>query len=129
MLLSLASYIIVCNEPRWLRDMLARVLDKVAGLHAHTGRADTARLHTLVRNEHPDWVIMTLGADGELPPEAQSLTAEQPSLGIVGIAPDGGGVKLQRHGFISDSIPDLSLDELIALLWPGDSGRAPAEAA
>lgn len=132
MFVSSVGLVIVANEPRWLRDMLARVLDKVVGLQTRTATADPAgvsRMVRLVRSAKPDWVVLTLSPDGELPSEAGSLTEEQPSLGVIGIAGDGGCVKLQRNGFVSETIRDFSLKELAVLIRQDSAGHSYGEAA
>lgn len=129
MFVSPTRRVIVANEPRWLRHMLARVLDKVAGLQACAVAPEQARDGAWPGGKHADWIILTLSSDGELPSEAAALTTEHPSLGIVGIAGDGGCVRLQRTGFVSRAMRDLSLEELAAVLRPGAFGHSLGEAA
>lgn len=112
--------ILVANEPRLLRQMLSKVLNRPSEVNVIGQVTSTSRLPLLVQLLHPDWVVLTLCENGSFPGMADKLSSVDPEVSILGVTENGDHVRA-RSRFGEMTLNSLALDELVALI--GDSDR------
>lgn len=108
--------IILANEPRLLREMLKRVVDKQPDLQVVGEVSDWAELPSTIEQTEAQWVILSLLADGKMPEIADSLLAAHPKLHVLAVALDGSRIKMKCGASEEEWLNNLSLDALIARL-------------
>ncbi len=118
-----AEEVIVAAEPPLLRGMLSRVIGGVRGLRVRAELADLAGLEAVLEKTTANWVIVTLGPDGEMPEIVRPVLEKHPSISVLGVAPDGSGAKMQRAGGTVTIMAELSLDQLIRIMMRPRSSR------
>lgn len=82
--------ILIANEPRLLREMLSHTIRSFPEFKVVGEIQGLAGLVVAIRKAAPQWVIISLTPGGQLPKIVASLLAENPFLGIVALATDGG---------------------------------------
>lgn len=108
--------IVLANEPRLLREMLQRVVDKQPDLQVVSEVSDWAELPSTIERTEAQWVILPLLADGKMPAIVDSLLSTSPTLHILAVAMDGSRIKMKCGASEEEWLNNLSLDALIALL-------------
>lgn len=88
------SRIILAVETRLLRELLKRAITRSPFLKVVEEVSEGADLSAKVKRKEAEWVFVSLRPDGELPETAEILLANQPSVSIIAVAPDGSQVKL-----------------------------------
>jgi hypothetical protein len=112
-----SSQIILANQPRLLRKMLHRALRNRVGLYISAEISDVTNLASVVQEKNPQWIVISLWPDDEIPQVVRSLLAERPSLCVLGMAVDCSQVKIKCGLSSSERIlHNLSLDGLIEIL-------------
>jgi hypothetical protein len=86
--------IVLANQPRLLREMLQRVLDKTPGLLVVAEEHRLDRLEEVFGQVQIDWLVVTLSSDGQLPHQVHVLLKQIPSLSLLAISSDGNHVKV-----------------------------------
>jgi DNA-binding NarL/FixJ family response regulator len=108
--------IILANEPRLLRKLLARVFDKASGVQVVCEISDLAELPDAVERTDPQWMIVPLWQQGKLPGVVKSILAQHPSIKVMGMAANGSAVAIERPGTQEQPLRNLSLGDLLAVL-------------
>lgn len=109
------SKIILANQPRLLRGMLKRVLQRDPDLCVVEEIVDLGNLATAIKREEADWVIVSFPVGGEIPEFINALLAAHPHVGVLAIATDGSQVKIMWKKPLIKEV-NLSLNGLIAIL-------------
>jgi DNA-binding NarL/FixJ family response regulator len=110
------SHVILANEPRLLRGMLKRVLNRTPELKVVGEVTDQALIRSLVEETDVQWVIVPLWSERGAPHAIRDLLTEHPTVSVMGMAPDGSRAKIKRAGRPEQILPGLSLDELVNAL-------------
>jgi DNA-binding NarL/FixJ family response regulator len=118
-----AQRIILADGPRFLLEMLKRVILKSPGLQIVGEISDLERLPSVVEQTHAEWVIVSLRSDGKMPEVVRSFSATHPSVFILALAADGTCVKMRWMESHEKVLEGLSLDELVAILCDGHPDR------
>jgi hypothetical protein len=123
--------VILANEPRMLREMLQRALDSTPGFIVVDQNADLHLLSSLLQQVQLDWLVVTLGADGEIAREALTWLKRSPSLSLLALATDGARgdifVKTAELEVLKFSLFELTLTTLVSILsYKWDDQRLPA---
>ncbi len=108
--------IILVTEPRLLREMVERAIEKNAGLQIV---AEVDRLNDLsakIEETGADWVILFLRPGQATPEQVQDLLRAFPSIRFLTIASDGSLVEMKWVEFHARALERLSLDGLLTLL-------------
>jgi hypothetical protein len=107
--------IILANEPRLLRGLLRRAINKIPGLDVVDEVENVSRLPSAVKQWNAEWLVVPLLSDGEMPHNLASLLREHASLSLLGMAGDGSEVRILRPERPEERLCDLSLAELVAV--------------
>jgi hypothetical protein len=124
--------LIMANEPRLMREMLARVLGAVPGIEV-AAVSDLAALDGTVAQSGADWVLGSFVNGAGVPDVLQSLLVEYPALCIMVIARDCRQARLICMAG-SDPRDDVSLQDVVSALlsktpgirechWPEHAAR------
>ena len=108
--------VILANEPRLLRGMLRRVISGAPGLEVMGEAMDLAKLSSLVSQSKAQWVIVSIWPAGIVPNSVQSMMVERSALCILGMAADGSQARVICTDSPEETLDELSLDDLIAIL-------------
>jgi DNA-binding NarL/FixJ family response regulator len=108
--------IILANEPRLLRKLLARVFEKVPGVKVVCEVGDLAELPEAVEQTEPHWMVVPLWQQGRLPDVVRSILVEHPSIKVMGMAANGSAIAIKRPETQERPLTNLSLGDLLALL-------------
>lgn len=132
--------VLLAIKPRLLREMLRHAILKSPYLRLVGEVCNGRELSSMVEEKDPQWVIMSLSPDGELPDTAERLWMAEPSISILAVASDGSQVKMgwkqpyqtsadggtngnrMRFGWTESHevfLEDLSLEGLIFVLRQG----------
>jgi hypothetical protein len=103
-----------------LREMLQRALDSTPGFIVVDQNADLHQLSDLLQQVQLDWLVVTLGAEGEIAREALVWLKRSPSLSLLALAADGdrgevfiksGELEVQKF-----SLLEMTLTTLVSIL-------------
>jgi hypothetical protein len=112
--------IVLANEPRMMREMLQRALDSAPGCIVVDQCADLVHLNDLIQQVQLDWLVVSLGSDGEIAREALSCMKRTPTLSLMALSPDGARVEvLIRTGgqeITCFSLIEITLTALVSIL-------------
>jgi hypothetical protein len=130
--------IIMVDGSRFLRELLKRVIAKTPGLQLVDEINDLARLSPAIEQTGAQWVVVSYPPNGKLPEAIEFSLAAHPSVRVLALATDGSQVKMKwvepRESAVAvaadgsqvkmnwvesreEILDDLSLDELIAVLY------------
>ncbi len=122
--------IILVSEPRLLREMVERAIEKDPALLI-VGKVDNlSELKAAVRETQADWVILFLLPGQPAPRQVEDLLRAQPSVRFLNIASDGSQVEMNWVEFHVHALNRLSLEGLLTILnhdFPGSNGDAGLE--
>jgi hypothetical protein len=114
--------ILLANQPRLLRGLLRRVIQKDPALQVVGEVMDQSGLPAAIDRTGAQWVILSFPPQGRLPWITNVLKTRFPSVQILALATDGSRVRVERRsdpeGTEKDLI-DLSLLDLLGMLRRG----------
>src|SRR5262249_21992068 len=112
--------IVLANEPRLLREMLRRALDRTPGVIVVEESSDLNKLAEIFRQVQIDWLVITLNGDQRLTAQAHQLLTRLPSLSLLALAVDGSRLEVRIHayqrGILKYLLEDISLTTLLSIL-------------
>ncbi len=108
--------IVLAHVPRFLREMLQRAFEKAPGIRIVDEVTDLAQLPAALDRTGARWVIVSLPPDGTLANGVDRLLAAHPAVRLMNVATDGSHVTMQWVEPHQQTLDDLSMSELIALL-------------
>jgi len=111
-----ARRVLLANEPRLFRDMLQRVMQNTAGIEVVGALTDLCALREALLETSAHWLIVSLTPDGRLPDVIEPLLVEFRSLCVLGVADDGSRAELKWAEIHQESLQNLSLSQMMALL-------------
>lgn len=108
--------IMLLEGPRFLRDMLKRVIARTPGLRIVADVADKDDFSKVASQIDVDWTIYVL-APGEKVPESVNRVANQySSMHLMAIEADGGRVKLKWLEPHEVTLSEKNLQEILQIL-------------
>ncbi len=117
--------IILVTEPRLLREMVERAIEKNPGLQIVAEVDHLDELNGKIQETGADWIILFL-LPGQAPPQqVAELLSAFPSVRFLTIASDGSQVEMKWVEFHARSLDRLSLDGLFTILnhdFPASNG-------
>ena len=108
--------VLLANGPRLFRDMLQRVMQNTRGIEVVGQVTDPQALRAAILQTGAHWLVVSLNADGSLPVHVEQLLTEFPSLCVLGVADDGSRAAVRWAEIHQESLEELSLGQLVALL-------------
>jgi hypothetical protein len=108
--------IVLANTSRLLRDMLKRIIHNTSDLQLLEEIVDQRELPAVIENSHPEWVILSLPYDNEIPAWVESYIAEHPSVRFMAIASDGSKIKVKWLETHEQELDGISLHDLLHIL-------------
>lgn len=122
--------IILVTEPRLLREMVERAIEKDPGLQIVAEVDRLSELKAAIRETQADWVILFLLPGQAAPHQVEELLRAHPSVRFLTIASDGSQVEMNWMEFHARSLNRLNLDGLFTILnhdFPGSNGGSSLE--
>ncbi len=117
--------IILVTEPRLLREMVERAIEKNPGLQIVAEVDNLNDLNQKIEETEADWVILFL-QPGQAPPrQVKDLLSAFPSIRFLTIASDGSQVEMKWVEFHARALNRLSLEGLFTILnhdFPASNG-------
>jgi DNA-binding NarL/FixJ family response regulator len=114
-----ARRIVVAHESRLLRDMLKRMIGKTQQLQLVAEVINMETLPLVVKQTAAEWVIVSLGADGNVPEMVESLMVTHPSTGALAVSGEGDRIKMKRRGEHEQTLNISTVAELVQVLSGG----------
>jgi DNA-binding NarL/FixJ family response regulator len=108
--------IVLANGSRLMRDMLKRILFKSDHLKIVREVTDQKELPAVIEHTQPEWVILSLSYDNNVPAWVDGFIASHPSVRIMALAADGSTIKLKWLEVHEQELKGLSLSDLIQIL-------------
>jgi len=108
--------VILANGSRLLRDMLKRILYKSDKLQVVREVNDPRELASIVEHVNPEWVIVSLSFDSQLPTWVDSFMISHPSVRFMALATDGSKIKVKWLDVHEQELNDISLSDLLEML-------------
>jgi DNA-binding NarL/FixJ family response regulator len=108
--------IVLANTSRLLRDMLKRIIQKTSDLELLEEITDQRELPAVIANSHPEWVILSLPYDNEIPAWVDDYMVGHPSVRFMAIASDGSKIKVKRLEIHEQELDGISLHDLLHIL-------------
>ncbi len=119
--------ILLATQPRMLREMLHRALEKAPDLRLVLETDKPYQISALLKRIQADWVVTTLTEEDRLPEPVRAAIEQHPTVSVVGLSADGSHAEVQAMADESGnlqrqrySLQDVSLAELLQIL--GDGG-------
>jgi len=122
--------IVLANQPRMLREMLHRALDKTPNVRLVLETDTPNQIPNLLNRVQADWLIASLDNEEELPPAVEEALEENPSLSVLGLSADGSHVEVQHaeddgsHEQKRFSLANITLSDLMDILSDGQPNQA-----
>jgi DNA-binding NarL/FixJ family response regulator len=117
--------IVLANQSRLLREMLRHAIDKNARLHIVGQTTDLAGLLKTIEETTPQWVILSLSPEGNMPQAADIVVERHSTVRVLGMTIDGSQAKVRSSPSQEKRLGSLSLRELIAVLEGDRAGDPP----
>jgi len=108
--------IILANGSRLLRDMLKRILYKSDHFEVVREVTDQKDLPLAIEHTQPEWVILSLSFDNDVPAWVDGFMASHPSVRFMAVAADGSTVKMKWLEVHEQELNGLSLHDFIHIL-------------
>jgi DNA-binding NarL/FixJ family response regulator len=115
--------ILLANQPRMLREMLHRALDRTPDVRLVLETDKPNQIPRILDRVRADWLIASLNEDEQLPRPVQEAIQQNPSVSVLGLSADGSHVEVRgavSHGESSEgrrySLENISLSELLTIL-------------
>lgn len=108
--------IVLANTSRLLRDMLRRIIDQTSDLELLREITDQRELPAVIENSDPQWVILSLPYDNEIPPWVDSYITQHPSVRFMAIASDASKIKVKWLEIHEQELDGITLHELLRVL-------------
>jgi chemotaxis response regulator CheB len=108
--------ILLVTEPRLLREMVERVIEKAPGLQVVGEIENLDNLVPMIEMTGADWLVIFLAPDEKLPAGIQELLIIASCCTGLAIASDGSQVEMNWVEFHAKALDRLNLDELISVL-------------
>jgi response regulator of citrate/malate metabolism len=108
--------ILLVTEPRLLREMVERVIEKTPGLQVVGEIENLDNLVPMIEATGADWLVIFLAPDEKLPAGIQELLSSHPAVRVLAIASDGSQVEMNWVEFHAKVLDRLNLEELISVL-------------
>lgn len=108
--------IVLANGSRLLRDMLKRILFKSENLEVVREVTDQKELPSALEHSKPEWVIVSLSFDNDIPSWVDNYMSVHPSVRFMAVAMDGSKVKMKWLEVHEQELNGLSLSDLIHIL-------------
>lgn len=108
--------IVLAIGSRLMRDMLKRILFKSDHIDVVREVTDQRELPSVLENTHPEWVILSLSFDNDVPAWVDNLIASHPSVRFMALAADGSKVKMKWLEVHEHELDEASLNDLIQIL-------------
>jgi hypothetical protein len=96
--------------------MLQRAIEQQPGLEVVSEVTDLAALALVVDEMAPEWLIVSLEADGQVPGLVHDLLMRQPSLHILALGMRAGQARVKWLAPHEEIWDDVSLYEVIQIL-------------
>ncbi len=108
--------IVLASTSRLLRDMLKRIIHKTSDLQLLGEITDQRELPALIGNSDPQWVILSLLYDNEIPVWVDDYMAEHPSVRFMAISSDGSKIKMKWLEIHEQELDGIALHDLLHIL-------------
>jgi len=108
--------IVLANGSRLLRDMLKRIIFKADKLEVVREVTDQKELPSVIEHTNPEWVIVSLSFDDDVPAWVDGFMANHPSVRFMALATDGSKIKMKWLEVHEQELDGLSLNDLIHIL-------------
>lgn len=106
----------MANQPRLWRDLLSYAIEKAPGLQVVGKISNISKLYPFVEQSQPNWVIISLPSNGNIPRIIAKFLNLHPSIAILAVSQDGTHIKVKRSASKEREIVNISLEELLKLL-------------
>jgi len=110
------SRIIMANQPRLWRDLLSYAIEKTPDLQVVGKVSNISKLYSFVEQSKPNWVIISLPYNGNIPKIIAKFLNLHPSIAVMAVSQDGTHIKIKRAASREREIVNISLEELLILL-------------
>ena len=87
--------ILLANQPRMLREMLHRALEKLPGVRLILETDAPRQIPSILDRVAPDWLITTLTPEAQLPEAVAEAIEHNPSVSVLGLSADGSKVEIR----------------------------------
>ena len=108
--------IILASMSRLLREMLKRIIHKTSNLELLGEITDQRELPGMIENSHPEWVILSLPYNNQIPPWVETYMAQHPAVRFMAIASDGSKIKMKWLEIHEQELDGISLHDLLQIL-------------
>lgn len=108
--------IVLANGSRLLRDMLKRIIHKSDHLALLDEVTDQNDLPTAIEKSSPEWVILSLSYNDDIPAWVDGYMADHPSVRFIAMAIDGSKIKMKWLEIHEQELNGLSLNDLLHIL-------------
>ena len=108
--------IVLANTSRLLRDMLKRIIDQTSDLKLLGEITDQRDLQSVIENSDPQWVILSLPYDNDIPAWVEGYLAQHPSVRFMAISSDGSKIKVKWLEIHEQALDGITLHDLHSIL-------------
>jgi hypothetical protein len=117
------SVIVLATQPRMLRQMMRRALQRTPGRRLVLETEDIEQVADILHRVEADWLIANLTDEDRLPEAILTAVAGNPSVSVMGISEDGSHVSIREPSTGYDGekshnevLSDATLADLLAVI-------------
>lgn len=108
--------VLLVDMPRLVRDLLERAIRAAPGLCLVDVREDLDDLRAATQEARPEFVVVGLGTDGALPPQAGDLLAEAARRKLLGIECRDGRAFLYELRPTTTALGEVAPEDVVAAI-------------
>ena len=108
--------IVLANGSRLLRDMLKRIFFKSDRFAVVREVTDQRELPTVIEYTQPEWVILSLSYDNDVPAWVDDYMVNHPRVRFMALSADGSRIKVKWLEVHEQELNGLSLSEFLHIL-------------
>jgi DNA-binding NarL/FixJ family response regulator len=108
--------IVLATQAHLLHGMLKQVLEKAPGLEVVGETEQTDEIIDLVEKIHPNWVIVSLPPNDEIPQSLIELLTKEPMMAVMAISDDATRFKVKWPDQPEAIFAGVSLETMISIL-------------
>ena len=123
--------IVLANQPRMLREMLHRALDRSPQVRLVLETDSPNQISNILDRVQADWLVTSLDQEEQLSEAAEEAMEQNPSLSVMGLSADGSHVEVQQADTSNQDheqkrlhLVDISLSDLMDILADGSAANA-----
>lgn len=109
--------VVLANSSKLLHDMVKKTIQKMEGLEILGDTRKISEIQTLINHHKPDWLIVGLSDQGDLPLNIEDLMEQNDNLSVVAMSKIGDRIRILEKNFQGQDYQNPCLSDLWQVLF------------